>query len=69
VDKFWELLAQSIIARIVLALMFGITVCYMYASGRPVPENLDRAMFLILGSLFQAAASSTYFSSQAKKVP
>jgi hypothetical protein len=65
-EKFWELLAQSIIGRLVLALMFSATICYMYAHQVPVPENLDRAMFLILGSLFQAAASSQYFKAKAK---
>ncbi len=50
--KFWELFRSSVVLQFTLAIMFGATVCYLYASGRPVPEGLMQALMLILGFVF-----------------
>lgn len=57
--KFWQLLAESVIIRGMLALLFSATVCVMYLRGQDVPEALVNAIMLILGSLFQAAVAAS----------
>lgn len=53
-DKFWALLEQSVIVQGALALGFGGTVCGMYLTGKPVPQELITLMALILGYFFGA---------------
>jgi len=50
--KFWEMFRSSVVLQFTLALMFGATVCYLYASGQAVPEGLMTALMLILGFVF-----------------
>ena len=51
-DKFLELLGDSVIFQGVLVIMIASTVCYMYVMGIVVPENLDRLLFVIVGFFF-----------------
>ncbi|GAI88227.1 unnamed protein product, partial [marine sediment metagenome] len=50
--KFWELFRSSVVLQFTLALMFGATVCYLYATGQVVPEGATTALMLILGFVF-----------------
>ena len=61
-DKFWELVGQSVIVQGLVTLAFVITACVRMAQGEPVPELLQAALMLILGWYFgsktQQVASS-----------
>lgn len=50
--KFLELLEDSVIFQGLLVLLISCTVCYLYVTGGPVPENLDRLLFVIVGFFF-----------------
>lgn len=50
--KFWELVEESVIFQGILVIMIGGTVCYLYLAGRPVPDALDRLIYLIVGFFF-----------------
>lgn len=56
-NKLYEMAMESVLVRGVIALMFASTVCFMYASGREVPDSLVGMLGIILGSFFQAAAT------------
>ena len=51
-DKFWELFRESVIVQACLALVMLITICYMYAIGREVPDPLMNAFMVVLGFYF-----------------
>ena len=51
-DKFWELFRESVIVQACLALVMLITICYMYAMGREVPDSLMNAFMVVLGFYF-----------------
>jgi len=51
-QKFWELLQESVIVQAIITLALVITVCYMVASGQEVPELLSTALMLVLGFYF-----------------
>jgi hypothetical protein len=53
-DKFWELMEQSVIFQGIITLSFVITACYMMASGIEVPDLLQAGLMLILGWYFGA---------------
>ncbi|MDP2107145.1 MAG: hypothetical protein Q8J76_14205 [Desulfobulbaceae bacterium] len=50
--KFWELFAESVILQGVLSLMFGGTICYMYVTQIPVPQELVALLGIIIGFFF-----------------
>jgi uncharacterized membrane protein len=51
-DKFWELMEQSVIVQGLVTLVFVITACVVMVQGKPVPELLQAALMLILGWYF-----------------
>jgi Na+/H+ antiporter NhaC len=52
VDKFWELLKESVILQAVLALLFACAVCYLYVTGQEVPQELTSLLGIIIGFYF-----------------
>lgn len=52
VNKFWELLRDSTIFQGVITLAFVGTTCYLWAVGRPVPQELWTANTVVLGFFF-----------------
>ena len=51
-DKFWELMEQSVIVQGLVTLVFVVTACVIMAQGNAVPELLQAALMLILGWYF-----------------
>lgn len=49
---FYDLLKESVIMQGVLAVMFGATVSYMYATGQEVPDGLLTLLGAIIGFYF-----------------
>jgi len=56
--KFWEALVESTILQGVLALLFAVTICYMYVAGMDVPESLTLILGAITGFYFRSEASA-----------
>jgi len=53
-DKFWDLLEQSVIVSgFVVVAVFG-TVCYLAVTGQPIPEMMGDAALIIVGFFFGA---------------
>jgi len=52
VDKFWQLLQESVIVQALITLTLVATVCYMVATGQDIPELLSTALMLVLGFYF-----------------
>lgn len=51
-DKFWELMEESVIVQgIVTVFLLGV-VGYLVCTGQPVPDNLNSALMLVLGFYF-----------------
>lgn len=51
-DKFWALLRESVLVQGLVTLVLVGTTCYMYASGKPVPESLLSLDGLVVGFFF-----------------
>ena len=51
-DKFWDLLQQSVIVQSVVTLVLVTTLCIMFATGRPVPDLLAQITLLVIGFWF-----------------
>ena len=51
-DKFWELLGESVIAQSAISYTLVATTCYMFAAGRDVPVLLGGMTMLVLGFYF-----------------
>lgn len=53
-DKFLDLLKESVIMQAVLTIMIWGTICYLFLAGRTVPDLLVWAGTTILGVFFGA---------------
>jgi len=51
-DKFWDLLRESVIVQSTVTLILVITLCVMFATGRPVPDLLAGITLLVFGFWF-----------------
>ena len=51
---FWELMRQSVIVQALLTLFIWVTILYLYATGKVVPDTLLFAGSTILGFYFGA---------------
>jgi len=51
-DKFWELLQESVIVQAAITLCLVVTTCYLVATGQAVPELLSTSLMLVLGFYF-----------------
>jgi len=52
VVTFRELFKQSVIVQAIITLFLLMTICYMYATGQAVPENLITFFGVVLGFYF-----------------
>ena len=51
-DKFLDLLRESVIVQAAITLCLVVTVCYLTATGQEIPELLSTALMLVLGFYF-----------------
>jgi hypothetical protein len=51
-DKFWELLQESVIVQSTVTLALVITICVMFVTGRAVPDLLAQITLLVIGYWF-----------------
>jgi hypothetical protein len=63
-DKFWELLRQSVITQAVITIMVIGTDCYLFLTLQPVPIDLWTITALVVGFWF--GAKSTFTSAQSR---
>lgn len=49
---FWELFKTSVIVQALIAIMLLGTICYMYATGQEVPDQLTIFFGVVLGFYF-----------------
>lgn len=57
-DKFLQLLRESVIVQGLITLSLVVTVCYMYASQKPIPVDLLGLLTLVIGFYFGAKVQS-----------
>lgn len=53
-QRFWDLLTQSVIVQGLITCAFVGTTCYLWATGQPVPQELWTANTVVLGFFFGA---------------
>jgi len=62
-ERFWELLEESIILQGFITMVFAGSYCYLTVTGQQIPDGLDNMMWAVLafwfGTKSQAAVSST----------
>jgi len=51
-DEFWRLLEESVILQALITVVLIGTICYLYITGREVPQPLVDMALLILGYYF-----------------
>jgi len=51
-NKFLDLLRESVIVQSTVTLALVITLCVMFATGRPVPDLLAQITLLVIGFWF-----------------
>lgn len=56
---FWELFKSSVIMQAVITCVLLTTICYMYATGQEVPDQLLTFFGIILGFYFGSKVQST----------
>lgn len=56
--KFWEALLESTVLQGFLAVLFAVTICYMYLISMEVPESLTLILGAIIGFYFRSKASA-----------
>lgn len=56
---FWELFKSSVIMQAVITCVLMITICYMYATGQEVPDQLLTFFGIVLGFYFGSKVQST----------
>jgi hypothetical protein len=55
-DRFWDLLAQSVIVQGILSLSLVFAVVYLSCTGQQVPETLGQITALAVGYYFGSKA-------------
>lgn len=58
-DRFWKLFEESVIVQALITLALVTVVCYLFATGRPIPELLSSALMLVLGFYFGSKTQQT----------
>jgi hypothetical protein len=51
-DKFWQLLEESVIVQSAVTLILIATLCVMLLRGQPIPDLLSSITFAVLGFWF-----------------
>lgn len=58
-DKFVELLRESVLVQGIITLVLVGVACYLLIVGRPVPELLASMLMLVLGFYFGTKSQQT----------
>lgn len=58
-DRFWDLLQESVVVSGLVALVLVGTCCYLWVKGQPVPELLEAALMMVLGFFFGVKVEKT----------
>lgn len=58
-NRFWALFEESVIVQALIALGVIGTICYLYATGQEVPQELVQIAMLILGFYFGTKVQQT----------
>lgn len=53
-DKFLDLLKESVIVQGIITVMFGSVISYLYVHGQPIPSELQALFGIIIGFYFGA---------------
>jgi len=59
VDKFWQLLEQSTLVSGTIALALVLTCCLLWGMSKPVPQELQAALMIVLGFFFGAKSQKS----------
>lgn len=57
--KFWDLVRESVIGQIALALMFGGVTVYLLVTGKPVPGELWATNTAMIGFYFGSKVAAS----------
>lgn len=57
-EKFLDLVRESVIVQGLITLSLVITVCYMWASGKTIPPDLLGLLTLVIGFYFGSKVQS-----------
>ena len=66
-ERFWQLLEESVILQATLTLIFAIVVCYLIVAGRDVPELVGYALSSILGFYFGSKSQQQITAYRARR--
>lgn len=64
-DKFWELMKQSVITQAIITLVIVCVDCYMIIVGRTIPAELWAITSLVIGFYFGSKVGSVQGQNQA----
>lgn len=67
VTNFWSLLKESVIIQGIITLALLGVVLYLYAAGKPVPQELVSAFMLVLGFYFGSKVTAQAYGLQKKE--
>jgi len=51
-DRLLDLFEQSVIVQSLVTLVLVVTLCIMFATGKPIPELLSQITLLVIGFWF-----------------
>lgn len=65
-EKFWELLRESVIVQALVTLILVVTLCYLVATGQAVPDLLAQVTLLVIGFWFGSKVQNVVNRSKSK---
>lgn len=68
-EKFWNLLRESVITQALVTLVLVITVCFMAATGREIPDLLNTALIAVLCFYFGTKSQQLLNRAQTRTPP
>jgi hypothetical protein len=66
VDKFWELVRESVIVQSLVTLFLIVTLCLMFATSKPIPELLSYLTLLVVGFWFGSKSQQVISARKSK---
>lgn len=57
-EKFWDLLQESVIVQSLVSLILVLTLCFMFVTGREIPQLLTNITLLVFGFWFGSKSSA-----------
>lgn len=68
-NKFWNLLRESVITQALVTLVLVITVCFMAATGRAIPQLLEWSLVAVLCFYFGTKSQQLLQRNQTRTPP